>query len=45
MSLYNKNYVNGYNDDVSMLPLDKQTGVLEGRHHQIVIITFLNCIL
>lgn len=27
MSLYNKNY--GYNDDVSMLPLGKQTGVLE----------------
>jgi len=45
MSLYNKNYVNGYNDDVSMLPLENQTGVLEGGHHHIVIVTFLNCIL
>jgi hypothetical protein len=40
MALYNKNYMNGYNDDVSMLPLDKQAGVLEGRGYQILIVTF-----
>jgi len=33
MTLYNKNSVNGYSEDMSMLPLEKQiAGVLEGKH-------------
>lgn len=36
MTLYNKNSVNGHNEDMSVLPLEKQiASVLEGKHYQI----------